>query len=118
MHLTALQHKGVRSDPGHQPRRDRRRKVSGFYGDIAWGKSLSTGVVEDISRGGFRMTDLPVAQDRAGHHFCRVVLSGQGRYYRLLVTPCWEKATAEGGRVEVGFKILDSSWDWLELTRN
>lgn len=93
-------------------RRYRRTRVSGFLCDIADGHRLLGGIVEDISPNGFRMSQVSDAFV-SGEHSYRTVVSGNGRHYRILAKPCWKRKVGSG--FEIGFKILDVSWEWTEL---
>ena len=102
---------------GKVKRSSHRKNISGFVGDIAGSSSLVGGDVMDISCGGFKMTGVP-ATFTAQKHTYTVVLSGSGKHYRLLARPCWQKKTDQKGFVEMGFKVIDAPWDWLDLTLN
>lgn len=93
-------------------RRYRRGSVSGFSCDIADRNRLIAGVVDDVSSNGFRITRVSDAFPSDGHSY-RMVLSGNGRHYKVLAKPCWKRNTADG--LEIGFKILDVSWEWTEF---
>lgn len=113
-HSAGEHHAPVGFRYGQLRRRYRRAGVSGFVGDIADGSMFIGGMIEDISAGGFRMTHLPPAFGAEKHSYATVV-SGGGKHYRLLAKPCWRRQ-GRGNSVEIGFKILDAPWEWLELT--
>lgn len=93
-------------------RRSRRERVSGFSCDIADGNRLIGGIVEDVSPTGFKMTQ--VSENFHGVEHCyRTVVSGNGKHFKILAKPCWKNMTPAG--VEIGFKILDVSWEWTEM---
>jgi len=93
-------------------RRSRRARVKGFSCDIADGHRLHEGAVADISLNGFKM--IQAGETFPGDKHCyRTVLSGAGKHFKVLAKPCWRKASSEGG--EIGFKILDVSWEWAEM---
>jgi len=93
-------------------RRTHRERVAGFTCDIADGHRLLAGIVEDISANGFKMTQ--VSENFLGNEHCyRTVVNGGGKHFKILAKPCWKRASSEG--LEIGFKILDVSWEWTEL---
>jgi hypothetical protein len=98
-------------------RKHRRAGVPGFVGDLADGNLVIGGIVEDISTGGFKLTNIPESFSAEKHTYM-AILSGGGKHYRLLAKPCWRKQGEGGGSVEMGFKILDAPWEWLALTMN
>jgi hypothetical protein len=102
---------------GQMKRKYRRAGLSGFVGDLADGKNVIGGNIQDLSIGGFRITDIPESFNAEKHTYT-AILSGGGKHYRLLAKPCWKKMGAANGRIEIGFKILDAPWEWLDLTMN
>ena len=100
---------------GQMRRKYRRAGVPGFVGDIADGNLVIGGMIEDISTGGFRITNIPEFF-QAEKHTYSAVLSGAGKHYRLLAKPCWRKKGTGQDQVEMGFKIIDAPWEWVELT--
>ena len=93
-------------------RRYRRRAVAGFSCDIADGNRLVVGVVGDVSPNGFKLSDVDESFQADGHCY-QTVLSGQGRHYKMLAKPCWRRQSDKG--VEIGFKIMEVSWEWTEF---
>ena len=93
-------------------RRTRRERVAGFTCDIADGNRLLAGIVEDISANGFKMTQVTEAF-QGDEHYYRTVVNGGGKHFKILAKPCWSRASSDG--LEIGFKILDVSWEWTEL---
>ncbi len=99
---------------GQRRRKYRRTLIPDFVGDLADGGKVIGGVVDNISPGGFEITNLPKSFAAEKHHYT-TVLSGGGKHYRMLVKPCWSKKKGAYHR-DIGFKILDAPWQWLELT--
>lgn len=99
---------------GRRKRKYPRAGVPGFVGDLAVGKKVLAGIVENISAGGFEIVNLPLSF-LAEKFIYKVVLSGGGKYYKMLAKPCWRKNKGASS-VKIGFKILDASWEWMELT--
>jgi hypothetical protein len=102
---------------GPTERKYRRVEISGFVGDLADGRALLGGVVADISPGGFKMTTMKTTFT-ADRHTYTAVLTGGGNHYRLLAKPCWKRPGTGKYYLEIGFKILDAPWEWVELTMN
>lgn len=102
---------------GRVKRKYRRAGMAGFVGDVADGKSIYSGFVSDISVGGFKIADLPQSFS-AKRHTYTAILSGGGKHYRVLAKPCWQRSAAAKNRIDIGFKIIDAPWEWVEFTMN
>ena len=102
---------------GQMKRKHRRAGLSGFVGDLADGKLVIGGNIEDISIGGFKITDIPSSFGAEKHTYTAIV-SGAGKHYRLLAKPCWKRQGSRKGNVDIGFKILNAPWEWVEFTMN
>lgn len=111
-HMSVDSHQETSSRGGVFHRRYRRREVSGFSCDIADGNRLVGGIVGDVSANGFKLSDVDESF-QADDHCYQAVLSGQGRYYKMLAKPCWRRKSDKG--LEVGFKIMEVSWEWTEF---
>lgn len=98
-------------------RRHARVDVHGYIGDIADGNFVLGGIVEDVSSGGFKLSNLPGTFSAADHSYTTVI-SGNGKHYRVIVIPCWTKKAGNDRSVEVGFKIVEASWEWAEFVLN
>jgi hypothetical protein len=101
---------------GQVKRKYQRAEVGGFLGNLADDNKVIGGVVGDISTGGFACTNLPESFS-ADKHAYTAVLSGGGKHYKMLVKPCW-RVKKENNTIQIGFKILDAPWEWVELTMN
>ena len=101
---------------GHSKRNYRRAELHGFTGNLVDGKKIIEGIVENISSGGFELSNLPESFSAEKHTYLAVI-SGKNKHYKVLVKPCWKKNKAENDIV-IGFKILDAPWEWAELTLN
>lgn len=97
---------------GGVQRRYRRGRVTGFQGDIADGHRVVGGMIDDVSATGFKLVQVDETF-MAEKHTYQAVVSGNGKYYKVLAKPCWKQATDKG--VEIGFKVVDTSWEWLEF---
>lgn len=98
---------------GQRKRKYHRAGVLGFVADFADGNRIITGIVENVSTGGFEINNLPKSFI-AEKHIYTVILSGGGKHYKMLVKPCWRKQ--KGFNVLIGFKIVEASWEWMQLT--
>ena len=98
-------------------RRHIRVNVHGFVGDIADGNFVLGGTVEDVSFSGFKMSNLP-KNFSAAHRSYTTVISGKDKHFRCIVIPCWTKKTENKRSVDVGFKIIQASWEWTEFVLN
>ncbi len=116
MEQRAEQAGSFRSSFGYLARKHRRIEITGFFGDVTGGGPVVGGEVRDISPGGFRVCDLSTKY-KSGKYVYTVVLSGHGRHFRMLATPCWEKVDPATKQTETGFKILDCPIEWLEFTQ-
>jgi hypothetical protein len=116
---TAVRRKNRAMSKGHLyfNRRHSRVDVNGFIGDIADGNLVLGGTVENVSFSGFKMSNLP-KNFSAAHRSYTMVISGNDKHYRCIVIPCWTKKTKTDSSVEVGFKIIQASWEWTELVLN
>lgn len=115
MHLKKTQDdKGHGSQFGQLKRKYHRAKVSGFVGNIADGPKIIDGIIENISPGGFEITNLPQVFTGEGYTYT-AILSGGGKHYKVLTKPCWRRKKGNNN-INIGFKILDAPWEWLAFT--
>ena len=98
-------------------RKHQRTGVHGFLADIADGNIVLNGVITDISSGGFRLARLAASFVVEKHCYCTII-SGEGRHYKVLAKPCWSKMNSSSQSQEIGFKIIDASWEWTEFVLN
>ena len=75
------------------------------------------GKVEDISSGGFKITNIPQSFS-ADRYVYTVLLSSQdGKTFSdCWPGPCWSKRNSGADRLEMGFRIIDAPWEWTEFT--
>ncbi len=90
-----------------------RTGTSGFVGTLGDGNKIIEAIVGNISTGGFELNDPPESFSAENHTYV-VVLSGEGKHFKLLAKPCWRKV--QGKDIQLGFKILDAPWKWVEFT--
>ena len=80
--------------------------------DVSDGHRFFSGIVSDISRFGFCMTDLPKNLN-ADVKKMTVIISGHEKRFKMIVKPKW--STKENFTKSVGVEILDVLWDWTEF---
>jgi hypothetical protein len=98
----------------HVKRKHPRVEVHGYVGDVADGNFVLGGIVEDVSSGGFKMSNLPGTFSATDRSYTTVI-SGKGKHYRVIVIPCWTKKLGNDRSMEVGFRIVQASWEWAEF---
>ena len=98
-------------------RRHPRVDVQGLAGDIADGNFVFEGIVEDVSLGGLKMSNLPINFSALNRSYTTVI-SGKDKHYKCIVIPCWTKKAKNNRLVEVGFKIIQAPWEWTEFVLN
>jgi hypothetical protein len=95
-------------------RRHRRSAVSGMTASIADRNLLYDGRVADVCTGGFRLQRK--SDDFTGRCLSYTVIISVGRKrYRVLAKPCWIRNDGANRDQEIGFRIIDAPWEWLEL---
>jgi len=94
------------------PRKYGRRGVSDLTCDITDGALAYGCQVENISLGGFKLVDVPLAFHGYKHTYAILITSGK-ESYRIIAKPCWQKQDGQLQRQNIGFKILESSLEWV-----
>ena len=102
---------------GRTTRRHRRAGFAGYVGDLSDGQAIYGCHLADLSLGGFRVVDLPETFVACRHTYV-AILSGGGAHYRVIAKPCWKRRGRVAGRIDIGFKILDAPWKWVEFVMN
>lgn len=100
---------------GRRERRYRRTKISGIECQVAAGKSVFKGTVEDLSPQGFKMSNVP-EMFRNEDKIYKAIFSKSDSYFRITIIPCWSKPIADSSTFEVGYKILDNDWKWVHFS--
>ncbi len=95
-------------------RKHRRVAVDGFLGDIADGKQVLVGVVSNVSSNGIKMSKVPYSFSAEKKHYVAVI-SGNNKHFRVCIQPRWFQKDEQTNSMDVGFKIIDSSWEWSEF---
>lgn len=102
---------------GRVKRKHDRVAITGLTGELVDGSSVVGVIVDDISLGGFKVTQVPqnISLDQ---HSYRAVISKNGKHYKMLIKPCWESQPVQPGDKEIGFKILDSCYQWASFLKS
>lgn len=79
---------------------------------ISDGNFVFEGNVANISRTGFKMTDIPAKFDPESPE-CTAVISSKTKNYKFSIRPTW--STEAGIYKVVGFEILSAPSEWFEL---
>ena len=95
-----------------EKRRHPRTATENITVDVSDGHRFFSGIVSDVSRYGFRMTDLPKNLDSDVRKMT-VIVSGRGKRFKMMVTPKW--STRDNLTKSVGAEILNVTWDWTEF---
>lgn len=99
-----------------EKRRHERMALQGHIADIADGKFIYGGIIEDISMGGLKLNSLPTKFAVEGRTYSIVVSGGNSdTHFKLTVRPRWKKVAQSGLSMDVGFRIVDAPWEWTDL---
>ncbi len=101
-----------RISPGN--RRYERAVVEGYKGEIAYGNQVISGVVNEVSPAGLRISQLPEDFSINRRHYIAVV-SGYKKQFKIIIRPRWFKTIEDSDSLDVGFSIVDAPWEWLEF---
>lgn len=80
--------------------------------DISDGRGFYTGMVQDISRFGISISNIPKRLDKDADIYS-VILDGPGTHFKLLAKPVWEEE--DGFNKTIGAQIENSPWTWTEF---
>lgn len=95
-----------------ESRKHPRLGIANLEADISDGSEFFTGVVQDISRFGLAIRDIPNRLDKSADIYS-VILDGPGTHFKLLVRPVWE--IDDGINKIIGAQIENSPWNWTEF---
>lgn len=84
-------------------------------GDISNGQAVFRGKIIDFSASGCRILGQPL-DFRSDLHTYTAIISTSEHHFKLLVSPRWRREIEHNREVEIGFKVLDSDWDWIEYS--
>ena len=83
-----------------------------FFASVSDGHGSFSGSINNLSRSGLCLRDLPVTLDRNAKRLS-VVVSGHGKTFRLLAVPRWTEES--GYRKNIGVEIVNAPWGWTEF---
>lgn len=92
-------------------RKHPRISITRIEADISDGKGFYTGIVQDISRFGLSISDIPKRLDKTADIYS-IILDGPGTHFKLLARPVWEEE--KGMSKKIGAQIENSPWTWTE----
>jgi hypothetical protein len=96
-------------------RRHQRMEVDNLMVDISDGRGFFTGTVCDLSRFGLMVDNIPKKLDEKAPHLS-VVISGQGKHFKMKVRPRWFVRQSVGKKI--GVELLNAPWGWTEFVMN
>jgi len=86
--------------------------VGNLQVDISDGRGFFSGTVEDLSRFGLKLDDIPKRLDETARHLS-VVVSGEGKNFKMYARPRW--ALGKSFSKQVGLEITSAPWGWTEF---
>jgi hypothetical protein len=96
-------------------RKHKRASELGLTADITEKSSTFHVIVDDFSTNGLKLSSVANGFDCNNHSYT-VLISRGNHYFKLLVKPCWQKLNNDGKESEIGCKILDAPWKWIQFT--
>jgi hypothetical protein len=95
----------------NEKRQQARMNLKGYTAAIADGKLIFSGLVDNISLGGLRLSEMPQKFELKNWKYTLVVSGGPGASsYRMTVFPCWRRKN--NFSQEIGFKIAEAHAGW------
>ena len=95
-------------------RSSERHMTMGLMSTVSDGKAAYLGVIEDISDEGVCLSQVPAVFDDTVEQ-CFTVLKGPSNDFKVVLRPCWARATNRGMYKVIGFQIEDPSESWKEF---
>lgn len=89
-----------------------RLEIKNLSVDASDGVGFFQGMISDVSRFGVCLTDLPKKLTGKAK-IMTVVVSGQGKNFKMSVRPRW--SNIDGNGRSVGAEILNPPWGWTEF---
>jgi hypothetical protein len=86
--------------------------IANIEADVSDGSGFFNGIVQDISRFGLAIKNIPNRLDNSADIYS-VILDGPGTHFKLLVRPVWE--IDDGANKTIGAQIENSPWTWTEF---
>lgn len=93
-----------------------RQRTVALISIISDGKSKFIGIVDEISRNGLRLTQIPARFDESIGK-CTAIVLGPNGDVEILIHPCWVKLTTGGMYKTIGCKIYTPPVWWQEFIR-
>jgi len=98
-----------------EKRRYQRMAVGNLMVDISDGKGFFSGTVGDLSRSGLKLDDLSNRLDITSKQLS-VVVSGQGKHFKMIARPKWKKSRNISNNI--GVEIIKAPFGWAEFVRD
>jgi hypothetical protein len=95
-------------------RKCERYKTSGLESNISDGKSAFLVVVEDISKTGVGVSEIPADFDDTVHK-CLAVINAPLEDFKLDLNPKWVRSAGNGKYKKIGFQINNPSAEWVKF---
>jgi len=95
-----------------EKRRHQRMAVANLHVDISDGQGFFSGTVEDFSRFGMKLDNVPKRLDEKAGNLALVV-SGEGKHFKMKARPRW--ARRKSFSKKVGLEIVNAPWGWAEF---
>jgi len=92
-------------------RSNTRHKTLGLMSFVSDGKSSVLGIVEDLSKTGVRIAQVPNDFDTAVTS-CKAVVHGPAGDFNIILKPCWVRETNRGMYKTIGFEIQNPPPGW------
>lgn len=96
-------------------RRYQRTEVQNVVANLSDGVDFFSGTVNDVSRAGMSLADIPKELHDWGKELS-IIVSAKGKDYKMLVVPKWISKNSPGKRM--GLVILDAPLDWTLFVMN
>ncbi len=91
-----------------------RLELRGLIANTADGNRVFNGYIEDLSSGGFKISQLPNNFEVKEKQYITFI-SGYEKQFLVTIQPCWHKKCDSGNYQEVGFKIVMPPKTWTHF---
>ncbi len=92
-----------------------RINIDSLMADISDGKGFFIGNIDNVSRFGISVSDLPKQLDEQASMLTAIV-SGRGENFKMFLKPKWDIVT--GDKKRLGLEIESCSWGWTDFIMN
>lgn len=93
-------------------RKSRRYQTPGLKSSISDGSTAFIVMVDDVSKTGVGLSEVPEGFDESVHR-CFAVINAPLEDFSLALHPCWVHSTGEGQYKRIGFHIDDPPKEWV-----